>query len=112
MHSPQKQEVHFTCLGFSLIVGFYFKAAIMLLILIKMLKELLHFKNERFLVFPVAFVCLLLSLTTYTQESEMNEIVTITWPVLNAFAYTLPFLIIIIMTFFRSPTKNNKKQQV
>jgi len=99
-------------IGFSLIVGFYFKAAIMLLILMKMLKELLSIKNERFFVFPVAFVCLLLSLTTYTQESEMNELVTITWPLLNAFAYSLPFLIVMVIAFFRSPTKNNKKQQV
>ncbi|MEK8127187.1 GerAB/ArcD/ProY family transporter [Paenibacillus filicis] len=97
-------------IGFSLIIGFYFKASILLLILIRVLKDMLRLKNEKLLAFPVAFICLLLSLTTYTKESELEEVVNITWPLLNNMAYSLPLLLIIVVTFFRS--KRNKQQQV
>ncbi|TBL71221.1 GerAB/ArcD/ProY family transporter [Paenibacillus thalictri] len=95
-------------IGFSLIIGFYFKASILLLILMRTLKELLRLSNERLLVFPVAFICLLLSLTTYTQESKMEEIVNVTWPLLNSLAYGLPLLLIIAATFIRKRMKRSK----
>jgi spore germination protein KB len=97
-------------IGFSLIIGFYFKASILLLILIKVLKELLGLKNERFIVFPVAFVCLLLSVTTYTQESELEELVNNTWPLITNLAYVLPLLLILLVTFIRYHM-NGKKQK-
>ncbi|MNP45424.1 Spore germination protein [compost metagenome] len=96
-------------IGFSLIIGFYFKASILLLILIKVLKELLRLKDERLIVFPLAFVCLLLSVTTYTQESELEKIVNTTWPLITNLAYTLPFLLILLVTFIRYHIKKHKK---
>lgn len=92
-------------IGFSLIIGFYFKASILLLILLRTLKDLLKLQNERMIVFPVAFICLLLSLTTYTEEAKLEEIVNIIWPLLNSLAYTLPFAIIMVATFLRARNK-------
>ncbi|GGG88525.1 GerAB/ArcD/ProY family transporter [Paenibacillus radicis (ex Gao et al. 2016)] len=97
-------------IGFSLIVGFYFKASILLLILIKLLKELLGLKNERLVVFPVAFICLLLSVTTYTKESQLEEFVNVTWPLLNTLAYTIPVLLILLVTVIRHHSKGSKEQ--
>ncbi|MGO4346078.1 endospore germination permease [Paenibacillus sp. MCAF9] len=97
-------------IGFSLIIGFYFKASILLLILIKMLKELLGLKNERLVVFPVAFICLMLSLTTYTKESQLEEFVNVTWPLLNNLAYTLPVLLILVLTVIKHHRKRSKEQ--
>lgn len=88
-------------IGFSLIIGFYFKASILLMILMQLLKGLLRLENERLIVFPAAFICLLLSLTTYTKEAEMEEIVNITWPLLNTLAYSLPLLLILIAALIR-----------
>lgn len=96
-------------IGFSLIIGFYFKASILLLILIKVLKELLRLKDERLIVFPLAFVCLLLSVTTYTQESELEKIVNTTWPLITNLAYILPFLLILLVTFIRYHINQHKK---
>ncbi|BBH20152.1 germination protein [Paenibacillus baekrokdamisoli] len=97
-------------IGFSLIVGFYFKASILLLILIRVLAQMLRLENERLLVFPAAFICLLLSLTTYTKEAELEEIVNIIWPLLNNIAYVLPLLLIFGVTLFRSRNSRNKNQ--
>ncbi|QJD82826.1 GerAB/ArcD/ProY family transporter [Cohnella herbarum] len=88
-------------IGFSLIVGFYFKASILLLILVRMLTQLLKLKNERMMVFPVAFVCLLLSLTTYTNEAALEEIVNTIWPLLNNLVYVLPLLLLAVVSWFR-----------
>jgi spore germination protein KB len=99
-------------IGFSLIIGFYFKASILLLILMRVLSQWLRLKNERFLVFPVAFICLLLSLTTYTKESALEEIVNTIWPLLNNIAYIFPLLLIFIVTLIRQLSRRNKNQDV
>ncbi|RXZ81711.1 spore gernimation protein [Paenibacillaceae bacterium] len=98
-------------IGFSLIVGFYFKAAILLIILMKVLKELLRVNNERLIVLPAAFICLLLSLTTYTKESELEELVNSSWPLINTLAYSVPFLIVLVVAFIRFRNKRSKNQQ-
>ncbi|NUU62042.1 GerAB/ArcD/ProY family transporter [Paenibacillus agri] len=97
-------------IGFALIIGFYFKASILMLILIKTLKDLLGLKNERLIALPVAFICLLLSVTTYTKEAELEELVNLTWPLLNNLAYALPFLLILGGTFIRFHLKRGNKQ--
>jgi spore germination protein KB len=95
-------------IGFSLIVGFYFKASLLLLILIKFLAQLLRLNSERLLVFPVAFICLMLSLTTYTNEADLEEVVNITWPLLNNIAYVLPVLLLALVAFIRKHSKRDK----
>ncbi|MDG0808874.1 GerAB/ArcD/ProY family transporter [Cohnella rhizosphaerae] len=88
-------------IGFSLIVGFYFKATILLLILVRTVVEWLNLRDERLFTLPVAFVCLLLSITTYTKESSLNEMVNVVWPLLNNFCYVLPMLLVVAATLFR-----------
>ncbi|SFM08550.1 spore germination protein KB [Paenibacillus sp. 1_12] len=95
-------------IGISLIVGFYFKAAILLFILMRVLAQMLRLENERLLVLPVAFVCLLLSLTTYTKEAALEEIVNITWPLINNIAYVFPLLLIIVISLIRRSRKQDK----
>ncbi|WP_130610803.1 GerAB/ArcD/ProY family transporter [Cohnella abietis] len=95
-------------IGFSLIVGFYFKAAILLIILIRHLSQLLRLDNERLLVFPVALICLLLSLTTYTTESALEELVNLIWPLLNNIAYALPIFLILAVALIRGRHKGSK----
>ncbi|RED60698.1 GerAB/ArcD/ProY family transporter [Cohnella phaseoli] len=88
-------------IGFSLIVGFYFKASILLHILMRTVTQLLGLKDERILVFPVSFVCLLLSITTYTNEASMEELVNLTWPLINNLAYVGPLLLMTGVALFR-----------
>ncbi|REK76426.1 GerAB/ArcD/ProY family transporter [Paenibacillus paeoniae] len=99
-------------IGFSLIIGFYFKASILLVILMKLLKELLKLDDERYLVFPVSFICLLLSVTTYTKEAELEELVNTSWPLINNITYVLPVLLILIVTVIRSQFGKGKKQEI
>ncbi|MCU6708760.1 spore germination protein [Paenibacillus sp. J5C_2022] len=88
-------------IGFSLIVGFYFKTAILLLILMRVLAELLKLRNDKLLTFPVAFICFMLSVTTYTEEVKMEQLVNVIWPFLNSFVYVLPMLLIAAVTFIK-----------
>ncbi|MBP1989855.1 GerAB/ArcD/ProY family transporter [Paenibacillus eucommiae] len=99
-------------IGISLIVGFYFKASILLIILMRVLAQMLKLENERLLVFPVAFICLLLSLTTYTNESALEELVNVTWPLLNNIAYSFPLLLIFGVALIRRFNTRNKKQDL
>ncbi|MEF3307756.1 endospore germination permease [Paenibacillus sp. GYB004] len=88
-------------IGFSLTVGFYIKSAIMLYILMKVLSQLLHLKDDRFLVYPVAMICMLLSLTTYRDETSLGEQVNIIWPLLDNTAYIAPMLLIAVVSLIR-----------
>jgi len=96
-------------IGFSLIVGFYFKASILLLILVRALSQLLKLEHERLMVFPAAFVCLLLSITTYTNEAALEEIVNIIWPLLNNLVYVLPLLLLIVVSWFRGKGGSSRR---
>jgi Spore germination protein. len=89
-------------IGFSLIVGFYFKASILLFILVRTVVEWLDLRDERLFALPIAFVCLLLSVTTYTKESSLNEMVNVVWPLLDNLCYVLPMLLVAAVTFLRS----------
>ncbi|MBD2847584.1 GerAB/ArcD/ProY family transporter [Paenibacillus sp. IB182496] len=89
-------------IGFSLIVGFYFKTAIALLILIKLLAALLRLQDEQLLTFPVALICFLLSLTTYTTESATEQIVNVTWPLLTTLAYAAPVVLLAVVLGFKA----------
>ncbi|WP_168122851.1 endospore germination permease [Paenibacillus sp. HB172176] len=91
-------------IGFSLIVGFYFKTAIMLLIVIKVLAETLELRNDKILTYPVAGICFLLSVTTYTQETKMEELVNTTWPLLDNLFYVAPIVLIAFVTWIRRIT--------
>ncbi|MFC3804021.1 GerAB/ArcD/ProY family transporter [Cohnella sp. GCM10012308] len=88
-------------IGFSLIVGFYFKASILLFILVRTVVEWLNLREERLFTLPIAFICLLLSITTYTKESSLNEMVNVIWPLLNNLCYVLPMLLVAAAMVFR-----------
>ncbi|THF83231.1 GerAB/ArcD/ProY family transporter [Cohnella fermenti] len=88
-------------IGFSLIVGFYFKASILLFILVRTVAEWLNLRDEKLFTLPIAFVCLLLSVTTYTQEASLDEMVNVVWPLLNNLCYVLPMLAVAAVTLVR-----------
>ncbi|GIO13744.1 hypothetical protein J19TS2_32990 [Cohnella xylanilytica] len=99
-------------IGFSLIVGFYFKTSILLHILVRALGLAFRLPNERILVFPVALLCLLLSLTTYTEEAKMEEIVSIVWPLLDNLVYVAPLLLIAAVTALRGRAGRSRGRDV
>ncbi|GAA3405955.1 endospore germination permease [Paenibacillus hodogayensis] len=88
-------------IGFSLIAGSYIKSTIMLFILSKVLAQLFKLQDERLLIFPVALICLLLSITMYSNEMSLDEAVNATWPLLDNAAYTLPLLLVMAVTLVK-----------
>ncbi|AJY73540.1 GerAB/ArcD/ProY family transporter [Paenibacillus beijingensis] len=88
-------------IGFSLIAGSYMKASIQLFILTNVLSQLLKLQDERLLTFPIAFVCLLLSLTMFKDEMEFVETVSVIWPLLLNVTYVLPLLLIVAVTLIK-----------
>ncbi|EHS57493.1 endospore germination permease [Paenibacillus kribbensis] len=96
-------------IGFSLVAGTYMKAVIYLFILNKALSQLLKLQDNRTLIFPIAFICLLLSITMYPNEIEAIEAVYVIWPVVNTTFYVLPLLLIIIVTLFKKRQKTSEK---
>ncbi|MFC4768660.1 GerAB/ArcD/ProY family transporter [Effusibacillus consociatus] len=92
-------------IGFTLIAGSYMKATIVLFILNLALSQLLKLQDDRLLIFPVALVSLLLSLTMFKNEAEFVENVTVVWPLLITTVGVLPVLLITVVTLFK---KNRK----
>ncbi|WP_308634395.1 GerAB/ArcD/ProY family transporter [Paenibacillus silvisoli] len=88
-------------IGFSLIILSYMKATIVLYILSKVLTRWAKVRNEQLLIFPVAFVCLLLSFTMYENEPDFVEAVSVIWPLLNNVAFNLPLLLIAAVTLVK-----------
>ncbi|MGM7722771.1 GerAB/ArcD/ProY family transporter [Metabacillus sp. Hm71] len=87
-------------IGIALIVGSYMKASITLFILKETLARVLKMSDERIIIFPVAFIALLLSLTMYKSEIEHADIVLVVWPLFITIVVVLPLLIITFLTLF------------
>jgi spore germination protein KB len=95
-------------IGFSLIAVSYMKATIVLFIVTKVLSRLLKLEDERLLVFPITLICLILSITMYSNETEFVEGVNVIWPLFNNTAYNLPLLLVMAVTLFRRAGKKGK----
>ncbi len=94
--------------GFSLIVGSYMKTSLLLFVLTNVLSQLFKLKDDRLLTFPIAFICLLLSVTMYRNEMSFMEDGYKVWLVFINVAYVLPVLIIVAATLFRGIGKRLK----
>ncbi|WP_181833252.1 GerAB/ArcD/ProY family transporter [Bacillus taeanensis] len=88
-------------IGIALIVGSYMKTTIMLFILKETLVKVFKLKDDRIIIFPVAFTSLLLTLTMYETDIEFGEAVFIVWPLFIMTVVVLPFLIITAIALFR-----------
>ncbi|UKS28248.1 spore germination protein [Paenibacillus sp. HWE-109] len=96
-------------IGFSLIIGSYMKTSILLFILTNVISQLFKLKDDRILTYPIAVICLLLSITMYPNEPSFMEDGYVMWTLFDNFAYLLPLILIIIVTIFRSKKSGTLK---
>ncbi|AJY77801.1 hypothetical protein VN24_16730 [Paenibacillus beijingensis] len=91
--------------GMALIAGSYMKATIVLYITSLGISQLFRINDYRILVFPVAMVALLLSLTMFTHEVEFMEFVNNVWPLLITLTGVIPILVLTLVTAMKSIKK-------
>lgn len=70
-------------------------------ILTKILSELFSIQDNRMLTFPPAFICLLLSITIYSNEPSFIEDGYVMWTLLNNVTYVLPVLMVAVVAMFK-----------
>ncbi|MBP1964566.1 GerAB/ArcD/ProY family transporter [Paenibacillus aceris] len=87
--------------GIALIVGSYMKATIILFVLVLGISQLLKLKEYRNIVFPLAFITLLLSTTMYQRRGEFLEIVSVIRPLMGVSFSIAPILLITLVTLFK-----------
>ncbi len=88
-------------IGIALIVGSYMKTTIMLFILKETLSTVLKLKDKRFIIFPVAFISLLLTLTMFKNEIEFAKAVFVILPLIIAIVLVLPLILITLVALFK-----------
>lgn len=85
----------------ALIAGSYMKAAITLYALNLTITNLLRLKDDRILVFPIAVICVLLSLLLSEGMARFEETVSSVHPLFITVSYGIPLFIVTIVTMFR-----------
>jgi spore germination protein KB len=88
------------------IIGSYMKATIALFAFNFTISQLLNLKDDRILIFPLAFLAFLVSVTTFKHELEFTEAVSVVYPVIITVAGVLPILLITVFTLFKKKQKN------
>ena len=73
-------------IGISLIAGSYVKATVALFALNELFYRLLNGTDEKFMAFPAAAVCFLLTLTFFDFEAEFRDKFTMYWPLMLVLA--------------------------
>lgn len=89
-------------IGITLIGGSYMKATIALYALNYLLSQLFRLNDDRILIFPIATICLLLSLVMFDTQSEFIEKVNNVWPMVNLFVAVPPILLVTALTVYKS----------
>ncbi|MBJ6361456.1 endospore germination permease [Paenibacillus sp. GCM10012307] len=104
-------------IGFSLIIGVYMKAAIVLFMITTLLSDWFNIKDSRLLTYPVALIGLLLSVSMYPDEITFFVDGYTMWTLIDHTAYVMPLLIIFVVALFRrkkggtsSPTAASSSQ--
>ncbi|WP_138752537.1 GerAB/ArcD/ProY family transporter [Paenibacillus sinopodophylli] len=67
-------------IGIALILGSYMKATLLLMILNYVFIELLRIKDDKIFIYPLALVCIFLSLTMFKSPADFQEQVYLIWP--------------------------------
>lgn len=88
-------------IGMSLIAGSYMKATIVLFVITMTLSQLLKLQDDRILVYPIALVGLLMSVTMYKTPVEFNDMVLIVWPLFIFIVWIVPLILITLVTVFK-----------
>ncbi|MCA0755964.1 spore germination protein [Paenibacillus sp. N4] len=92
-------------IGMTLIAGSYMKATIALFVLNLVLTRLFRLQDDRLLIFPLALMCLFLSVVLYDSEVQWYDIVSNTWPLWNGIAGILPLFLLTLITAFKGGGK-------
>lgn len=95
-----------SAISMALIAASYMKATIVLFIINLGVTQLFRLRDERILIFPIAFLTLLLSLTLFHNELEFTEFVGVVWPLFITVTGVIPILVLTIVTAI----KNRRKQ--
>lgn len=95
-------------IGIALIVGSYMKTAIVLYVINLGLSQLFQLKDDKILIFPIALVVILLSLTNYKNELEFAEFVGMEWPIIITFGGIVPLVVLTLVSAFRQQKKPAK----
>jgi spore germination protein KB len=88
-------------IGFSLIIGVYMKAAIVLFMLSTLLSQWFRIQDNRFLIYPVALIGLLLSITMYPNEITYFVDGYTIWTLIDHTTYITPLIIVGIVAYVR-----------
>lgn len=67
-------------IGITLMVGSFMKSTLFLFILNQVLARLFRLKDDKLLVYPLALLCSLLSLTMFDTPADFDELVYVIWP--------------------------------
>lgn len=84
--------------GLVIIAGSYMKASIVMLVISLGISKLFRMKDYRILVFPVALIGLLLSLTMFNHEVEFMEFVGDIWPLVITLAGVFPIFALTLIS--------------
>jgi spore germination protein KB len=93
----------------SWIIGSYMKATIVLFVINFIISQLFNLKDDRILIFPVALLTFLFSVTLYNHELEFVETVGTVWPLLITIVGVFPILIITLVTFLKQKMKKENQ---
>ncbi|MHA7966918.1 GerAB/ArcD/ProY family transporter [Paenibacillus sp. CAU 1782] len=88
-------------IGFSLIIGVYMKATIVLFMLSQLLSEWFKLNNTRLLICPVALIGLLLSITMYPNQITYFSDGYTLWTIIDSAVYVCPLLLAFAFSLFR-----------
>jgi spore germination protein KB len=89
------------------IIGSYMKATVALFLLNFTFSQLFNLKDDRILIFPIALLSLLASVSTFEHELQYVEAVNTVYPLLLTITSVLPILFLTAYTLFK---KIQKKQ--
>lgn len=88
-------------IGMALIVGSYMKATLVLFALNMAVTQLFRLRDDRLLIYPLALISLLLTLTMFHNELEFGEMVHDYWPLFLTFFGVIPVLLVAVAAAWR-----------
>jgi hypothetical protein len=77
------------------------KAVIALFVLNLTLTKLFHLRDDKILIFPLAFLASLLSTTMYRNEMGYVDAVTQIWPLMALLFGALPVLLMAVLSMMK-----------
>ncbi|MFA9458634.1 endospore germination permease [Halalkalibacter sp. AB-rgal2] len=98
-------------MAMSWIIGSYMKATIVLYMIHTLFNEMVGEKSTRIFVFPISFLCLLMSVTLYEHELEFADHVGVIWPLFITIVAVIPITLMAAITMIKKRRKRKKRSK-